>query len=122
MIATRFLRFILAVSAITMLVQAAFAGRMLAGDVKSAVLHAFTAKVLVLLGGSQVLAALALFLQKRCPLWVPVAALGLVSAEVVEFAAGHLHHVAIHVPLGLAIFGGAIRQLLWAIGGIVPAK
>ncbi len=69
--ATRLLRFILAISAITMLVQAAFAGRMLAGDVKSAALHALTAKVLVLLGGSQVLAALVLFLQRRCPLWFP---------------------------------------------------
>ncbi len=44
------------------------------------------------------------------------------TAEVAEFAAGHLHHVAIHVPLGFAIFGGAIRQLLWAIGSVAPAR
>jgi hypothetical protein len=40
---------------------------------------------------------------------------GILGAEVLEFALGHLHHVAIHVPLGLAIFGGAIRQMIWVI-------
>jgi hypothetical protein len=40
---------------------------------------------------------------------------GVLGAEVLEFGLGYLHHVAIHVPLGLAIFGGAIRQTLWVL-------
>ena len=112
----RLLRLILVVSVITMVVQATFAGRMLGGDGRSLSLHELTAKVLVLLGVAQVLVALAMFFKKQCPPWVPIASFGLLAAEVTEFAAGHLHHVAIHVPLGLAIFGGAVRQLIWAVG------
>jgi hypothetical protein len=108
-------RLILFATVLTMVVQATFAGRMLAGDSLSANLHEFTAKVLVLLGCTQTLSAIALRVKKHCPRWVPIASLGLVAAEVAEFAAGHLHHVAIHVPLGVAIFGGAIRQLVWAV-------
>ena len=44
-----------------------------------------------------------------------IMSVGVLGAEVLEFALSHLHHVAIHVPLGLAIFGGAIRQMLWAL-------
>jgi len=48
-------------------------------------------------------------------MWVPVASGVLLAAEVIEFALGHFHSVALHVPLGLAIFGGAIVQLLWSL-------
>jgi hypothetical protein len=95
-----------------MLMQAAFAGRMLGGDQRSLGLHEFTAKVLVIAAGTQTLIAVAAFFRREIPLWIPLASLGLLIAEVAEFAAGHLHHLAIHVPLGLAIFGGAMRQLI----------
>jgi hypothetical protein len=28
---------------------------------------------------------------------------------------GHLHYVMVHVPLGVGIFGGAVRQLVWSV-------
>jgi len=110
------LRAILIVSVVTMLVQASFAGRMLGGDDRSADLHEQAAKVLVILAATQCVVAFALLLKNQIPRWIPFASLGLLAAEIAEFAAGHLHHVAIHVPLGLAIFGGAIRQLFGVFG------
>jgi len=88
---------------------------MLGGDDQSANLHEFTAKVLVIVTASQVILAVSLRLRRGCPTWVPVASGALLGAEVLEFALGHFHSVALHVPLGLAIFGGAIRQLLWSV-------
>jgi hypothetical protein len=98
-----------------MLIQAAFAGRMLGGDGQSANLHEFTAKVLVLLTCAQFILAISLKFNGGCPAWIPTASGALLIAEVLEFAAGHFHHVAFHVPLGLAIFGGVVRQAIWAM-------
>jgi len=109
------LRSILILNVLAMLLQALFAGRMLGGDDQSANLHELTAKVLVLLTVSQILVAILLRLRRGCLMWVPVASGVLLAAEVIEFALGHFHSVALHVPLGLAIFGGAIVQLLWSL-------
>jgi hypothetical protein len=109
------LRVVLTLSVLTMLIQAVFAGRLISGDGYARNLHEATAKILVLLACGQVLIAIVLRVKARCPLWVPLASGALLAAEVVEFAAGHLHNVALHVPLGLAIFGGAVRQLLWSM-------
>jgi hypothetical protein len=109
------LQSILILNVLAMLLQALFAGRMLGGDDQSANLHEITAKVLVLLTVSQILVAISLRRRRGCPTWVPIASGILVVAEVVEFALGHFHSVALHVPLGLAIFGGATRQLLWSL-------
>jgi hypothetical protein len=108
------LRVVMLVHVSTLLIQASFAGIMIGGDHRGVLLHEFTAKVLVSLAFFQMLLAIALRVTARCPVWVPVASAGLLAAEVIEFSAGHFHYVALHVPLGVAIFGGALRQLLWA--------
>jgi hypothetical protein len=117
----KMLRVILVVTVITMLAQATFAGRMLGGDVRSLDLHQLFAKILVILAATQTIVAAASFLRRQIPRWIPLASLGLLAAEVAEFAAGDLHHVAIHVPLGVAIFGGAIRQLFGVFGVALTA-
>jgi hypothetical protein len=109
----RWLRLLVIVNVTGMLLQAAFAGRMLGGDDQAANLHELTAQILVILGGAIVLLVAILRFRRLCPSWLLYANIGVLVAEVLEFAMGHLHHVAIHVPLGLAIFGGAIRQLFW---------
>lgn len=108
------LRIIMAVHVSTLLIQAAFAGMMIGGNHQAQNWHELTAKILVLLAFGQTLVAIALRVNARCPLWVPMASAGLLAAEIIEFSAGHFHHAALHVPLGVAIFGGALRQLLWA--------
>ncbi len=111
----KWLRILVVVNVVTMLMQAAFAGRMLGGDNQSAHLHELTAKVLVLLGATLVLFVILHSRSGRSPRWMLIMSAGVLGAEVLEFALGHLHYVAIHVPLGLAIFGGAIRQMLWVL-------
>jgi hypothetical protein len=76
--------------------------------------HERTAKLLVIMAGVQLLVAIYMRLRTLCPLWVPLASAGLLLAEVIEFAAGDMHNVALHIPLGVAIFGGFLRQLLWS--------
>ncbi len=105
----------MAVQAATILIQATFSGMMIGGSQQAAYLHELTAKILVLVSLGQTLLAIALRAKGRCPLWVPMASGGLLAAEVIEFSAGHFHYAALHVPLGVAIFGGALRQLLWAM-------
>lgn len=106
----------MAVQVATILVQATFAGMMIGGSRHAAPLHELTGKLLVLVCLGQMLLAVALRVKGRCPLWIPVAS-GVLAAEVLEFSAGHFHHVALHVPLGVAIFGGALRQLLCVVQG-----
>jgi hypothetical protein len=108
------LRIVMIVHVLTLLLQATFAGMMIGGNHQAAHLHEFAAKILVPLAFFQMVLAITLRVAARCPLWVPVASGALLAAEVVEFSAGHFHNVALHVPLGVAIFGGALRQLLWA--------
>lgn len=114
------LRIILLVHVSILLIQALFAGIMIGGDHRGAILHEFTARVLVPLALFQMVVAIALKAKARCPAWVPIASGGILAAEVIEFSAGHFHYVALHVPLGVAIFGGVLRQLLWAAREATP--
>jgi hypothetical protein len=115
MAAMKIMRIVLIGSVLTMLVQATFAGKMLGGDDQAANLHEMTAKVLVLLGCVQLGMAILLRSMNLCPRWLVAASALLLIAEVAEFALGHLHYVIVHVPLGVGIFGGAVRQLVWSV-------
>ncbi len=115
MAAMKIMRIVLIGSVLTMLVQATFAGKMLGGDDQAANLHEMTAKVLVLLGCVQLGMAILLRFMNLCPRWLVAASALLLIAEVAEFALGHLHYVMVHVPLGVGIFGGAVRQLVWSV-------
>jgi len=100
---------------LTMLLQAGFAGSMLGGNSHAVSLHELTAKVLVIVATVQV--AILVILRRRWayPRWLLLSSVGLVVAEVLEFSLGHYGEVAVHVPLGLAIFGGVVRQMVWAL-------
>jgi hypothetical protein len=109
-------RGVLIVNVTAMLLQSLFAGKLLGGDAGSLLLHERTAKVLVLLAVTQLMLAVYLRMRSNFPRWIPIASAGLLLAEVIEFAAGDLHKLAVHVPLGVAIFGGMLRQMLWSAG------
>jgi hypothetical protein len=114
------LKTIMLVQVFTVLLQATFAGVLIDGNAHGASLHELTARVLVILAVVQLLVALALRVRGQAPLWVPISSAGLVAAEVIEFAAGHFHLTALHVPLGVLIFGGVLRVLIWVMKE--PAK
>jgi len=107
-------RGVLIVNVTAMLLQSVFAGRLLGGDARSILLYERTAKFLVLLAIAQLMLVIYLRIRSDFPRWIPIASAGLLLAEVIEFAAGDLHRLAVHVPLGVAIFGGMLRQLLWS--------
>ena len=109
-------RGVLIVNVTAMLLQSLFAGKLLGGDAGSLLLHERTAKFLVLLAVAQLMLAVYLRMRSNFPRWIPIASAGLLLGEVIEFAAGDLHKLAVHVPLGVAIFGGMLRQLLWSAG------
>jgi cytochrome b len=109
-------RGVLIVNVTAMLLQSLFAGKLLGGDAGSLLLHERTGKFLVLLAVAQLMLAVYLRMRSNFPRWIPIASAGLLLAEVIEFAAGDLHKLVIHVPLGVAIFGGMLRQLLWSAG------
>ena len=109
-------RGVLIVNVTAMLLQSLFAGKLLGGDAGSLLLHERTAKFLVLLAVAQLMLAVYLRMRSNFPRWIPIASAGLLLGEVIEFAAGDLHKLAVHVPLGGAIFGGMLRQLLWSAG------
>ncbi|HYZ84150.1 MAG TPA: hypothetical protein VE621_07090 [Bryobacteraceae bacterium] len=115
------LQLILIGTVAAMLAQAAFAGRLLIGDSESRLLHSVTAKVLVWLAISQLVVVAALWRRSAAPRWLLAASVFLLLSEVLEYSAGELHNVALHVPLGVALFGAAIRQLLWSLLEAAPA-
>jgi hypothetical protein len=112
---SRLYRGILFVNVAGMLFQSILAGQMLGGYGRALVFHERTAKLLVIMACAQLLVANYMRTRSLCPLWVPLASAGLLVAELIEFAAGEMHNVALHIPLGVAIFGGFLRQLLWSI-------
>src|SRR5258708_14266392 len=83
-------RGVLLVNVAGMLLQSVLAGRILTGNGHALVFHERTAKLLVIMACVQLLAAIYMRLRKLCPLWVPLASAGLVLAELIEFAAGHM--------------------------------
>jgi hypothetical protein len=95
--------------------QAAFAGLMLGGNDLAANLHGLTGRLLVPLALIQLSVSVAMKVKRRCPTWLVAANVVILAAEVVEVTVGYGHNMAIHVPLGMAIFGGLLRQLFWSV-------
>jgi len=102
------------VNLFAMLTQALFAGVIVSGGQSGQKLHLATAKFLVLTGLLQVLLALAMKVKAFVPRWLLPSTIGVLLAEIVEFGLGTTGHLLFHVPLAVAIFGGATRQWLWA--------
>jgi hypothetical protein len=51
----------------------------------------------------------------KAPGWIVRASTGILAGEMIEAVCGHYHLFWLHVPLGVAIFGGFLRQLLWVV-------
>jgi uncharacterized membrane protein HdeD (DUF308 family) len=103
------------VNVLAMLAQALFAGEVISGRSSGPVLHLAMAKFLVLWGVLQLLLAISMKRKNLCPRWLLASVVAVLLAEILEFALGETSHLVLHVPLAVAIFGGAVRQLLWTI-------
>lgn len=93
--------------------QAALAGLFVTGDVDLLTWHrnngGFTHSLLYL----QLVAAVLLWRPGRGPLWPALASAGIVAAETVQVVLGQSRVIALHFPLGMAIFGMSAVFTAW---------
>jgi hypothetical protein len=86
--------------------QAVFAGLFLDGEAAWRDWHAINGMlVLPLLALLQVILAVLVWRRDGGPGWLPIASGGLLLALLIQSMLGMTSQVAVHVPLGLAIFG-----------------
>jgi hypothetical protein len=78
-------------------------------------LHGPTGLLLILVALTQLSLVIAIKRKSLCPTWLVAANAGIIVALVIEAVCCHYHVLGVHVPLGLAIFGGVMRQLFWTM-------
>ena len=102
----RMMHVVLWLLALAVFAQAILAGLFLDGGDSWRDWHAINGMlVLPLLALTQALLAVLVWRGGRAPGWLPIASLGLLVALLVQNVMGRTSQVAVHVPLGLAIFG-----------------
>jgi len=90
--------------------QALSAGLLLSGSGLAVTIHARVALALAL--GALVQAVVAIVLWRRRDLsgWMARASVGLLLIVVLQIGLGHRKQYWLHVPIGVGLFGGLIRQ------------
>jgi len=106
--------FRVAISAATTLLalQAVLAGQFLAGTYDALRLHRENATVAGIVVVVAAAAAVPIWRPGHGPLWPAFACLGLFGLIAAQIALGFARLVAVHVPLGIAVIGLALR-LTW---------
>jgi hypothetical protein len=100
--------------AITLLALAFLAGLALSGSGLALDVHMFGGGATLLMSAVQSGAAVLLRRAARIPGWSIAASLGVLVADVVQMAAGRLQLLALHFPLGVALFGASVGLLIYA--------
>jgi cytochrome bd-type quinol oxidase subunit 2 len=102
----RVMHVVLGLLAVAVFAQAVLAGLFLDGGDAWRGWHAINGMlVLPLLALIQVVLAVLMWRRSRGPGWLAVASLGLLLALLVQSVLGMTGQVAVHVPLGVAVFG-----------------
>jgi hypothetical protein len=110
--AARTLRAIVLLHATLILAQAAFAGQFLAGHAAWVRVHEANAGIIHLVGFVQLVVAILVWRPGRGPGWPALASLALLLAEELQLGFGYARILALHVPLGVAIFGSTVALLV----------
>ncbi|MEJ2867722.1 hypothetical protein WCD74_08105 [Actinomycetospora sp. OC33-EN08] len=106
-------RVIAPVHALLVVGQALLAGALLDAVDGATAWHGGVGGVLILVGMVQAVAAVPAVRPGGMPAWVLVVALLLPVAETAQVSVGYFGHLAVHVPLGIAILGAQLA-LAWA--------
>lgn len=106
-------RVVVAVHVLLVFTQAALAGSSLVGDAAALRLHEINGTG-VLMPVTLVLFVLAMLVWRpgRGPAWPVLATVLLLVAQVLQISYGFAGRLALHVPLGVAIFGLSLALLL----------
>jgi hypothetical protein len=94
------------------LAQAAFAGQFLGGDGGWVRVHEANAGIIHLTAFVQLVLAILVWRPGRGPGWPALASLALLLAEELQMGFGYARILALHVPLGVAIFGLTVAILV----------
>ena len=105
------LRAIASLHLLALFAQPVTAGRYLAGDGAAVLGHQLGARILVLLCAAQVVTAAILWWKGGVPSSLILGSAFLLVAELVEVRAGRAMAFQWHIPLGVLLFGGAMRVL-----------
>jgi hypothetical protein len=107
-------RLVIAAQATALLPQALLAGLGLSGSEAARDAHMSLGGTILVVSAAQVIAALLLRRSVRISRWPVVASIGLSVADVVQMVAGRLQLFALHLPLGVALFGASIGLAIYA--------
>jgi len=105
---------VLILQAAALMAQGLLAGLALAGGSSALGLHMAVGTVSLVLAVVQVGAVLLLWRQGRGPLRLVAANLLFLAGDGVQAVAGSAHLFALHLPLGVALFGAAVALLIWS--------
>ena len=101
----RMMHVVLWLLALAVFAQAILAGLFLDGGDSWRDWHAINGMLVLLLALTQALLAVLVWRGGRAPGWLAAASGGLLLALLIQNMLGMTNQVAVHVPLGLAIFG-----------------
>ena len=101
--------------------QALSAGFFMSGYARALTVHAIVAVALQLGALIQAVAAIVLWRRRRVPPWMAGVSLGLFIIVFLQVGFGYQRWYWLHVPIGVGIFGGLMRQAnrletLWTTG------
>jgi hypothetical protein len=106
----RWIRWLVLMNLGLVALQALSAGFLMSGYGRAVTIHAGVAHALQLGALTQAVAAIVLWRQRRVPAWVARAGIVLLVIVVLQVGAGYTRRYWLHVPIGVGLFGGLIRQ------------
>ena len=93
--------------------QAVLAGQFLSGADAPVFFHAWTGWFVLGVSLVQIAAAIA-FANFGGPLWLVISSLFVCIAEALQLVTGYTRFLAVHIPLGVFVFGAMVWMTLWA--------
>ncbi len=90
--------------------QALSAGFLLSGSGRAITTHAVVALALQLGALVQAVSAIVMWRRRRAPSWVAGVSLGLFVLVLLQVGLGYRKQYWLHVPIGVGLFGGLVRQ------------
>jgi heme A synthase len=82
----------------------------MSGYGRAVTIHAGVAHALQLGALTQAVAAVVLWRRRRVPAWVARTGIGLFVGVLLQVGLGYTKQSWLHVPIGVGLFGGLIRQ------------
>jgi hypothetical protein len=106
----RWLRRLVLINLGLVALQALSAGFFMSGYGYATTIHGGVAHALQLGALTQAVASVVLWRQRRAPAWIARDGIGLFVTVLLQVGLGYTRQYWLHVPIGVGLFGGLIRQ------------